>query len=156
MSQARSRSTVYFDPELRKALRVKAAWTQRSLSDLVNEAVRRALQEDLAAFDERANEPTMTYEELLRDLKAHGKRLLFRKSVAKDLRGIPKKDVARILRRFNALTDEPRGPSPEKLSGQKKYRVCKGAYRIIYEIRDDVLEVLMVPVGHRRDVYRSS
>ena len=73
MSQARSRSTVYFDPELRKALRVKAAWTQRSLSDLVNEAVRRALQEDLAAFDERANEPTMTYEELLRDLKAHGK-----------------------------------------------------------------------------------
>ena len=76
MSQARRRSTIYFDPELRKALRVKAAWTQRSLSDLVNEAVRRALQEDqedLAAFDERANEPTMTYEELLRDLKAHGR-----------------------------------------------------------------------------------
>ena len=76
MSQAQRRSTIYFDPELRKALRVKAAWTQRSLSDLVNEAVRRALQEDqedLAAFDERANEPTMTYEELLKDLKAHGK-----------------------------------------------------------------------------------
>ena len=76
MSQVQRRSTIYFDPELRKALRVKAAWTQRSLSDLVNEAVRRALQEDqedLAAFDERANEPTMTYEELLKDLKAHGK-----------------------------------------------------------------------------------
>jgi len=83
-------------------------------------------------------------------------RLLFRKSVAKDLRGIPKKDVARILRRFNALTDEPRGAGSEKLSGQEKYRVCQGAYRIIYEIRDDVLEVLVVRVGHRRDVYRSS
>ena len=76
MAQVQKRSTVCFDPELQRALRVKAAWTQRSLSDLVNEAVRRALQEDqenLAAFDERANEPTMTYEELLRDLKAHGK-----------------------------------------------------------------------------------
>jgi mRNA interferase RelE/StbE len=83
-------------------------------------------------------------------------RLLFRKSVAKDLRGIPKKDVARILRRFNALTDEPRGLGSEKLSGQEKYRVCQGAYRIIYEIRDDVLEVLVVRVGHRRDVYRNS
>jgi len=83
-------------------------------------------------------------------------RLLFRKSVAKDLRGIPKKDVARILRRFNALTDEPRRPGSEKLSGQEKYRVCQGAYRIIYEIRDDVLEVLVVRVGHRRDVYRNS
>lgn len=83
-------------------------------------------------------------------------RLLFRKSVAKDLRGIPKKDVARILRRFNALTDEPRSPGSEKLSGQERYRVCQGAYRIIYEIRDDVLEVLVVRVGHRRDVYRSS
>ena len=76
MAQVQRRSTIYFEAELQKALRVKAAWTQRSLSDLVNEAVRRALQEDqedLAAFDERANESTMTYEELLRDLKAHGK-----------------------------------------------------------------------------------
>jgi mRNA interferase RelE/StbE len=82
-------------------------------------------------------------------------RLLFRKSVGKDLHGISKKDVARILRRFNALTDEPRGPGSAKLSGQERYRVCQGAYRIIYEIRDDVLEVLVVRVGHRRDVYRS-
>ena len=82
-------------------------------------------------------------------------RLLFRKSVGKDLHGIPKKDVARILRRFNALTDERRGPGSEEVSGQERYRVCQGAYRIIYEIRDDVLEVLVVRVGHRRDVYRS-
>jgi mRNA interferase RelE/StbE len=83
-------------------------------------------------------------------------RLLFRKSVGKDLHGIPKKDVARILRRFNALTDERRGPGSEEVSGQERYRVCQGAYRIIYEIRDDALEVVVVGVGHRRDVYRNS
>jgi mRNA interferase RelE/StbE len=83
-------------------------------------------------------------------------RLLFRKSVAKDLRGIPKKDVARILRRLDTLSDEPRGPGSEKLSGQERYRVWQGVYRIIYEIRDDVLEVVVVRVGHRRDVYRGS
>ena len=76
MSESAKRSTVYFDPELHRALRVKAAHTHRTLSDLVNEAVRMTLredQEDLAAFDERADERTITYEELLKDLKAHGK-----------------------------------------------------------------------------------
>ena len=70
------RSTIYFDPELHKALRLKAATTERSVSDLVNDAVRRALcedQEDLAAFGDRAAEPTITYEALLDDLKANGK-----------------------------------------------------------------------------------
>jgi len=70
------RSTIYFDPELHRALRVKAAHTRQSMSDLVNDAVRMALredQEDLAAFEERAHEPTMTYEALLKDLKVHGK-----------------------------------------------------------------------------------
>ena len=70
------RSTVYFRPELHRALRIKAIHTQKSLSDLVNDAVQQALredEEDLAAFRERADEPLMTYEELLKDLKAHGK-----------------------------------------------------------------------------------
>lgn len=76
MSDALKRSTVYFDPQLHAALRLKAAQTDRSLSDLVNEAVREALaedQEDLAAFEERVSEPTMSYEAFLNDLKAHGK-----------------------------------------------------------------------------------
>ena len=76
MTEPSKRSTVYFEPEIHKALRLKAAFTHRSVSELVNEAVRQALQEDqedLAAFEERAAEPTMTYEELLNDLKAHGK-----------------------------------------------------------------------------------
>lgn len=70
-----TRSTVYFEPGLHRALRVKAAHAQRTLSDLVNDAVRRALtedEEDLAAFRDRANEPVLTYEDLLKDLKAHG------------------------------------------------------------------------------------
>jgi len=70
------RATIYFELELHQALRVKAAHTQRSVSNLVNDAVRQALREDredLAAFAERAAEPTMTYEELLKDLKEYGK-----------------------------------------------------------------------------------
>ena len=73
MNNPSKRSTVYFEPEVHQALRLKAAHTHRSVSDLVNEAVRNALQEDqedLAAFDERAGEPTMTYKELLNDLKS--------------------------------------------------------------------------------------
>jgi len=76
MNAPSKRSTIYFEPEVHQALRLKAAHTHRSVSDLVNEAVRSVLredQEDLAAFDERLSEPTMTYEEMLNDLKAHGK-----------------------------------------------------------------------------------
>ena len=71
-----TRSTVYFDKSLHRALRIKAADTHRSLSELVNEAVRAALREDaddLAVFDERSNEPVISYEELLRDLEVQGK-----------------------------------------------------------------------------------
>lgn len=77
MGESAKRSTVYFRPELHRALRVKAAHTQRTVSDLVNEAVRMILredQEDLAAFAARHDEPVLTYEELLKNLKAHGKR----------------------------------------------------------------------------------
>jgi hypothetical protein len=70
------RATVYFDEQVHRALRLKAAETDQSISDLVNTAVRRSLAEDaedLAAFRERANEPTLAFEDLLRDLKRRGK-----------------------------------------------------------------------------------
>ena len=76
MSRITTRSTIYFEPDLHRALRVKAAHTRTSLSDLVNEAVRRAFQEDqedLSAFEARVNEPLISYEDLLKDLKKHGK-----------------------------------------------------------------------------------
>ena len=76
MSELSKRSTVYFDADVHQALRVKAATTHQSVSEVVNEAVRAALredQEDLSAFAQRVNEPTLSYEALLDDLKSHGK-----------------------------------------------------------------------------------
>jgi len=75
MGATSKRSTVYFDENLHAALRLKAAHSHRSVSDIVNDAVRAALaedQEDLATFQQRADEPTLSYEELLDNLKAHG------------------------------------------------------------------------------------
>lgn len=76
MNEATKRSTVYFEPELHRALRVKAAHSQRTISEIVNEAVRFSLREDdedLAAIKSRSGESTMTYEQLLKDLKSHSK-----------------------------------------------------------------------------------
>lgn len=82
--------------------------------------------------------------------------LVFKQSVAKDLRSIPNKQVERILKRIEALKVEPRPSGVEKLSGQELFRIRQGAYRILYEIRDDELIVVVVKIGHRRDVYRAS
>jgi len=86
-------------------------------------------------------------------------RLIFRKSVAKDLCDLPKKDVARIAKCFDLLAEDPRPHSCEKMSGQEKYRVRQGAYRIIYEVQDDGLVVLVVkgsplPRGLQGEVIR--
>jgi mRNA interferase RelE/StbE len=81
--------------------------------------------------------------------------VIFKQSVAKDLRAIPSKDIAKILKRIEALKVEPRPPGVEKLSGQQRYRVRQGVYRIIYEIRDFELVIVVVKVGHRREVYRT-
>ncbi len=70
------RATIYFHPTLHRALRLKAAETDRSMSDLVNEAVKLSLAEDaddLAAFDERAAEPNLAFEDVVRELKDRGK-----------------------------------------------------------------------------------
>jgi len=76
MATSAKRSTVYLDPVLHKALKLKAVETSRSISELVNEAVREALAEDaedLAAFDERADEPLISYDEMVKRLKADGR-----------------------------------------------------------------------------------
>lgn len=81
-------------------------------------------------------------------------KLLFRKSVARDLRSLPQRDLKRILTRLQALAEDPRPQGCEKLSGQERYRARQGAYRIIYEISDSVVTVTVVKVGHRRHVYQ--
>ncbi|MDH5634086.1 MAG: type II toxin-antitoxin system RelE/ParE family toxin [Gammaproteobacteria bacterium] len=79
--------------------------------------------------------------------------LVFKKSVAKDLRSIPKRDVGRILKRIEALRHDPRGDGCVKLSAQERYRVRLGVYRVVYEIRDNELVVLVVKVAHRSTIY---
>jgi len=76
MATQTKRATIYFDPYLHKALRLKAVETSRSVSDLVNEAVKGALAEDaedLAAFDERSDEPLISYDEMIKRLKKDGR-----------------------------------------------------------------------------------
>ena len=79
--------------------------------------------------------------------------LRFKSSVSKDLRKIPAKDVKRILERINRLADDPRAPGCISLQGQKYYRVRIGHYRVVYEIRDAELVVLVITVAHRSRVY---
>ena len=81
-------------------------------------------------------------------------RLLFKRSVAKDLRAIPAAELERLLARIADLAGNPRPPGCEKLSAQERYRIRHGRYRVVYEIRDKELVVLVVKVAHRKDVYR--
>ncbi|MFA5515749.1 MAG: type II toxin-antitoxin system RelE/ParE family toxin [Desulfuromonadales bacterium] len=82
-------------------------------------------------------------------------RLVFKHSVAKDLRALPKAAVLAILQRIDALAEDPRPVGCEKLSAQERYRVRQGVYRILYEIQDRDLVVTVVKIGHRREVYRN-
>ena len=76
MAVPAKRATVYLDPKMHRALRIKSIETSRSMSELVNDAIAFALAEDgedLAAFEERAHEPLITFENALKELKRHGK-----------------------------------------------------------------------------------
>lgn len=82
--------------------------------------------------------------------------LVLKKSVAKDLRNIPNKDVKRILKCFESLRENPRADGCIKLSDQERYRVRQGVYRIIYEIHDLELIIIVVKVAHRSEAYKNS
>ncbi len=82
--------------------------------------------------------------------------LVFKKSVAKDLANIPKKDIKRILECVDKLCYDPRSEGCIKLSSQERYRVRQGVYRIIYEIQAKELVVIVVKVAHRSTVYKSN
>jgi len=80
--------------------------------------------------------------------------IYFKESVEKDLREIPRKDLKRVLQRIKSLAAEPRPSGCEKLTGQSRYRVRQGRYRIVYSIQDEKLTVYIVKVGQRKDTYR--
>lgn len=83
-----------------------------------------------------------------------GYSVLLRESVRKDLESMPRKDLQRIVQKIGALATDPRPAGSEKLSGQERYRIRQGRYRIIYSIQDFELTVWVVKVAHRREVYR--
>lgn len=80
-----------------------------------------------------------------------------KRSAVKEIEAIPqKKERQRIIRRIGQLAEDPHPPGPKKLSGNNKYRVRQGSYRIVYSIEDKELIVIVVKVGHRKDVYRGT
>ncbi len=80
--------------------------------------------------------------------------IVFKKSVAKDLRNIPKRDVRRILSRVRSLAAEPRPADCEKLSGRELYRIRQGACRIVYAVEDARLVVQIIRIAHRSSLLR--
>ena len=81
-------------------------------------------------------------------------RLLIKPSAGKEIEAVPKQDRRQIVAKITSLSRNPRPPGCEKLSGHDQYRLRQGNYRILYEIQDLDLVVVVVKVGHRRDVYR--
>ena len=75
-------------------------------------------------------------------------------SAVKELEKLPKKDIQKIINKIQSLSSEPRPSNCEKLSGDEKYRVRQGNYRIVYSIEDDKLIIFIIKIGHRRDVYK--
>jgi mRNA interferase RelE/StbE len=80
--------------------------------------------------------------------------IFFKRSVSKDLAKIPRKDLKRIMLRIELLSKNPRPIGCEKLSGQEKYRLRQGVYRILYSIQENELTIWIVKIAHRREVYR--
>ena len=81
-------------------------------------------------------------------------KVFFKRSVEKDLETIPKKDLKKIIRRIGGFAENPRPQSCEKLTGQERYRLRQGHYRVVYSIQDNELTIWVVKVGHRKDIYR--
>jgi mRNA interferase RelE/StbE len=80
-----------------------------------------------------------------------------KRSAVKEIEAIPqKKERQRIIRRIGQLAEDPRPPGSKKLSGNDKYRVRQGCYRIVYSIEDNELIVVVVKPGHRKDIYRGA
>ena len=77
-----------------------------------------------------------------------------KKSAAKEIASLPKSEIARIVEKIERLANDPRPNGCKKLSGDEKYRIRVGRYRILYRIEDTLLIIYLVKVGHRKDVYR--
>jgi len=81
-------------------------------------------------------------------------RVFIKPSAAKELEGVPLRDRRRLVARIGRLASDPRPGGCEKLTGAERYRIRLGAWRVLYTIEDDVVRVVVVRIGHRREVYR--
>lgn len=80
--------------------------------------------------------------------------ILIKRSAAKELEAVPKKDREKLVAKIRALANDPRPHGSEKLAGDDKYRIRQGVYRVLYEVDDTTVVVTVVRVAHRREVYR--
>ena len=80
-------------------------------------------------------------------------KVLLKKSAAKELEKVPEKDRKKIIKNIRDLSLDPRPQGVKKLSGQEKYRIRQGNYRILYQIVDEELIIYVVGVGHRKDIF---
>jgi len=81
-------------------------------------------------------------------------KIFIKKSAVSELEDIPKKDIKQIIRRIQALAQDPRPHGSQKLSAKEQYRIRQGNFRIVYSIQDEEFTVHIVKIGHRREVYR--
>lgn len=81
-------------------------------------------------------------------------RIEIKRSAAKELERIQRKDRDRIVEKIRSLSSDPRPPQAKKLSGEEKYRIRQGDYRILYQIQEEIVMIVIVKIGHRRDVYK--
>jgi mRNA interferase RelE/StbE len=81
-------------------------------------------------------------------------KITIKKSAAKELEAIPKKDLQRIIKRIQSLTENPRPQDSKKLARQEQYRIRQGDYRIVYSIKDKDSLIDIFKIGHRREIYR--
>lgn len=81
-------------------------------------------------------------------------RVEIKRSAGKELERLPAADKRRVITRIRSLGDDPRPQGAKKLSGEEKYRIRQGDYRILYEIHDEIITIIVVRIAHRRKVYR--
>jgi mRNA interferase RelE/StbE len=82
-------------------------------------------------------------------------RIVIKKSAAKEIERVEKKDRIRIIEKIRSLAEDPHPAGSKKLSGQEKYRIRQGNYRILYQVKNEELIINVVKVRHRRDVYKT-
>ena len=128
----------------------------KKLADYIEDLIDEQSEiDDIAYIDARRDEPTIPFEEVLAKHEAKYAHLIrFKSSADKELDALQGQQCTRILRAIRNLGNNPRPPGCKKLKNRDAYRIRVGEYRIIYEIHDDVLIVLIVRVAHRRDAYK--